>query len=46
MRVHLRKIETTPRERMTARTMRADFGGIGDDEVVVATEPEPALAEA
>lgn len=31
MRVHLRKIETTPRERMTARTMRPDFGGIEDD---------------
>lgn len=31
MRVHLRKIETTPRERMTARTMRPDFGGIDDD---------------
>jgi SAM-dependent methyltransferase len=33
MRVHLRKIETTPRERMTARTMRPDFGGIEDDEM-------------
>jgi SAM-dependent methyltransferase len=41
MRVHLRKIATTPRERTTARTMRPDFGGIGDDELH-ATE---ALAE-
>ena len=32
MRVTLRKIATTPRERTTARTMRADFGGLADDE--------------
>jgi len=31
MRLSLRKIETTPRERTTARAMRADFGGIDDD---------------
>ncbi|HEY9023830.1 MAG TPA: hypothetical protein VIP05_05990 [Burkholderiaceae bacterium] len=32
MRVTLRKIATTPRERTTARTMRADFGGLADDD--------------
>jgi len=32
MRVTLRKIATTPRERTTARTMRADFGGLDDDQ--------------
>jgi len=32
MRVALRKIATTPRERTTARTMRADFGGLDSDE--------------
>jgi SAM-dependent methyltransferase len=42
MRVHLRKIETTPRERMTARTMRPDFGGIDDDD----TPPAPARLHA
>ena len=31
MKVKLRKIATTPRERTVARTMRADFGGIDDD---------------
>jgi SAM-dependent methyltransferase len=31
MRTALRKIRTTPRERTLARTMQADFGGIGDD---------------
>jgi hypothetical protein len=31
MRVTLRKVETTPRERTTARTMQADFGGVADD---------------
>jgi len=30
--VTLRKIATTPRERTTARTMRADFGGLDDDQ--------------
>ena len=32
MRVVLRKIATTPRERTTARMMRADFGGLDDDQ--------------
>ena len=31
MHVQLRKIETSPRERTTARAMRPDFGGIDDD---------------
>jgi SAM-dependent methyltransferase len=31
MRVALRKVATTPRERTTARTMRADFGGLDAD---------------
>ncbi len=31
MKVVLRKIATTPHERNTARTMRADFGGLDDD---------------
>lgn len=35
MKVTLRKVETTLRERTTARVMQADFGGIDDD------EPEP-----
>jgi hypothetical protein len=34
MRVALRKIATTPRERTTARTMRADFGGLDADDLV------------
>lgn len=43
MRVHLRKIATTPRERMTARTMRPDFGGIADDDIFgFAPAPSPA----
>jgi SAM-dependent methyltransferase len=33
MRVTLRKIATTPRERTTARTMRADFGALEDAEL-------------
>jgi len=33
MRVTLRKIATTPRERTVARTMRADFGGLESDEL-------------
>ena len=33
MRVALRKIPTTPRERTVARTMRADFGGLDTDEM-------------
>jgi SAM-dependent methyltransferase len=51
MRVTLRKIATTPQERTTARTMRADFGGIdnaGDwpDEAAMATPPAlPACQE-
>jgi len=32
MRVTRKKIATTPRERTTARTMRADFGGLASDE--------------
>ena len=35
MRVTLRKIATTPRERTNARTMRADFGGLDADEPFV-----------
>jgi hypothetical protein len=31
MRVRLRKVETTVQERMTARTLQADFGGIDSD---------------
>lgn len=31
MKVRLRKVATTPRERNTARAMQADFGGIPDD---------------
>jgi hypothetical protein len=31
MKVRLRKVVTTPRERTTARAMRPDFGGIDDD---------------
>jgi hypothetical protein len=34
LRVVLRKIATTPRERTTARMMRADFGGLDDDRSV------------
>jgi hypothetical protein len=32
MRVTLRKIQTSPRERTLARAMRADFGGLPDDD--------------
>jgi len=32
MRVALRKVATTPRERTNARMMRADFGGLDDDQ--------------
>lgn len=35
MRVVLRKIQTSLREKTVARTMRADFGGIDDDALVV-----------
>ena len=38
MRVTLRKIATTPRERTTARTMRADFGGLDSDEQFASDE--------
>jgi len=38
MRLTLRKIETTARERTTARAMQADFGGIADD-LIPADEP-------
>jgi hypothetical protein len=40
MRVHLRKVTTSMRERSTARMMQADFGGIDDDAIVIATEFE------
>jgi len=40
MRVVLRKVITTPRERTLARTMQVDFGGIADD--VMATDAAPA----
>jgi SAM-dependent methyltransferase len=43
MRVSLRKIATTPRERTLARTMRADFGGLDSDELF-AQDESPALA--
>lgn len=36
MRVVLRKIATSPRERTLARTMRADFGGLPDDDFAAA----------
>lgn len=41
MKVLLTKVATTPRERTTARVMRADFGGIDEDlpQVVGATLP-------
>jgi SAM-dependent methyltransferase len=38
MRVALRKVATTPRERTTARMMRADFGGLDDDDQFAADE--------
>jgi hypothetical protein len=41
MRVRLRKIETSLEERTRARTLRADFGGLPDDDIW-ATEPETA----
>jgi hypothetical protein len=36
LRVVLRKLATTPRERTTARMMRADFGGLDDDQFAAA----------
>ncbi len=44
MRVTLRKIATSPRERTIARMQRADFGGIADD-CPAATESAHALAD-
>ena len=38
MRIALRKVATTPRERTLARTLQADFGGLDDD----APAPGPA----
>lgn len=38
MRVALRKVATTPRERTNARMMRADFGGLDDDEQFAADD--------
>jgi SAM-dependent methyltransferase len=43
MRVLLRKVATTPHERMTARTMRADFGPGFDDDALPA-RPGPAVS--
>jgi hypothetical protein len=39
MRLVLAKVETTPYERTVARTLRADFGGIEEDALVVSGEP-------
>ncbi|GAB4115505.1 MAG: hypothetical protein Fur0014_17780 [Rubrivivax sp.] len=39
MRVQLRKVETTVHERMVARTMRPDFGGLDDDSAEAAAVP-------
>ncbi len=47
MKLTLRKVATSPRERTTARVMRADFGGIDEDWPVPEDElevAEPALA--
>ncbi len=41
LRIVLKKVSTTPRERTLARTMQADFGGIDDD--VVADMPAPPM---
>ena len=38
MRVALRKVATTPRERTNARMMRADFGGLDDDDQFAADD--------
>jgi len=46
MRVMLRKVATTPRERMTARTMRADFGPGFEDDCTPAPAQRPAGAVA
>jgi hypothetical protein len=45
MHLALRKIETTLQERMAARTLQADFGGIPDDlpeRAVPALHPVPS----
>jgi hypothetical protein len=41
--VLLRKVATTPHERMTARTMRADFGPGFDDDALPA-RPGPVVS--
>ena len=42
MKLTLRKVETTPRERTLARAMRADFGGVDDDLMTSCTQDEPS----
>ena len=46
MRVRLRKIETSLTERTRARTLRADFGGIPDDDIWQAVPAASADAAA
>jgi hypothetical protein len=46
MKVGLRKVATTLRERTVARTMRADFGGIADDLPEDAAVPMPLARHA
>lgn len=41
MRVTLKKVATTPRERTLARTMQADFGGLDDDLMPALSDPMP-----
>ncbi|MFZ2991217.1 hypothetical protein [Ideonella sp.] len=45
MKVTLRKIATSPRERTVARAMQADFGGIADDSWVFGSPDETPSAE-
>ncbi|CAN5232078.1 hypothetical protein BH09PSE6_BH09PSE6_24540 [soil metagenome] len=42
MKVRLRKVATTPRERTHARSMQADFGGIPDDRWALPGTPDAA----
>lgn len=44
MRVQLRKVPTSPRERTLARAMQADFGGLDDDNIDAATAAAAAAA--
>jgi SAM-dependent methyltransferase len=44
MKITLRKIGTTPRERTIARAMRADFGGVDDDRADEWAAVEPSAA--